>query len=147
RGMTPLRRMLYLDTRVWLPDDLLVKADKMTMAHAVELRVPLLDHKLVELAWSLPDRFKIQRGAGKHLLRKAALGRVPRFVLERPKKGFATPTAAWLRTGLRELVRESLFHSRSFARDHFDLGYVRGLVERHEQGADLSTELWPLLVL
>ena len=78
RGMTPLRRMLYLDSRVWLPDDLLVKADKMTMAHAIELRVPFLDHELMEHAWSLPDHLKIHNGVGKALLRKAAVGRVPR---------------------------------------------------------------------
>src|SRR5205823_5430379 len=60
RGMTPLRRMLYLDTRVWLPDDLLMKADKITMATAIELRVPLLDHRLVEYAWSLPDHYKVR---------------------------------------------------------------------------------------
>ena len=72
RGMSPLRRMLYLDSRVWLPDDLLVKADKMTMAHAIELRVPFLDHELIEHAWSLPDHLKIHGGVGKALLRKAA---------------------------------------------------------------------------
>jgi asparagine synthase (glutamine-hydrolysing) len=147
RGMTPLRRMLYLDSRVWLPDDLLVKADKMTMAHAVELRVPFLDHLLVEHAWSLPDRYKIQHGAGKYLLRRAARGRVPEFVLTRKKEGFTTPTAVWLRTGLYALLRESLLHSRSLTRDRFELRHVRSLLERHRQGADLANELWPLLVL
>jgi asparagine synthase (glutamine-hydrolysing) len=145
-GMSPLRRMLYLDTRLWLPDDLLVKADKMTMAHAVELRVPFLDHQLVEHAWSLPDHLKVN-GVGKYLLRKAAQGRVPRFVIERQKKGFATPTAAWLRTGLHDLLRESLLGSRSFTRDRFDLRHVRSLLDRHQRGADLANELWPLLVL
>jgi asparagine synthase (glutamine-hydrolysing) len=143
RGMTPLRRMLYLDSRVWLPDDLLVKADKMTMAHAVELRVPFLDHEFVEHCWSLPDHFKNQ----KSLLRAAARGRIPRFVLERKKKGFATPTAAWLKSGLHDLLRDSLLGARSFTRDRFDLRYVRALLERHRAGADLSAELWPLLVL
>jgi asparagine synthase (glutamine-hydrolysing) len=165
RGLSPLRRMLYLDTRVWLPDDLLVKADKMTMAHAVELRVPFLDHLLVEHCWSLPDALKVNaRGKylpgmqyllgalninakGKYLLRKAARGRVPRFVIERTKKGFATPTAHWLRTGLRELLNDSLLHGRSFTRDRFRLAHVRALLDRHQRGADLSNELWPLLVL
>jgi asparagine synthase (glutamine-hydrolysing) len=146
RGLSPLRRMLYLDTRVWLPDDLLVKADKMTMAHAVELRVPFLDHELVEHAWSLPDRFKVN-GVGKYLLRKAARGRVPQFVLDRAKKGFATPTAAWLRTGLRELLHDALLGARAFTRDRFDVRHVRSLVDRHQRGADLTNELWPLLVL
>lgn len=147
RGLTPLRRMLYLDTKVWLPDDLLIKADKMTMAHAVELRVPFLDHHLVEWAFSLPDRYKVRGGAGKWLLRRAVRDRVPRFVLERPKKGFGTPTAAWLRTGLHDLLRASLFGARSFARDRFDLRFVEALVSRHRAGEDLAAELWPLLSL
>jgi asparagine synthase (glutamine-hydrolysing) len=147
RGMTALRRMLYLDSRVWLPDDLLVKADKMTMAHALELRVPFLDHHLMEHAWSLPDHLKIAGGVGKALLRKAARGRVPQAILDRPKLGFATPTAAWLRGGLRELAHDALTDTRSLARERFDLGFVRKLLARHQAGADMSAELWPLLVL
>ena len=92
---------------VWLPDDLLVKADKMTMAHAIELRVPFLDHELMEHAWALPDRSR-SRGVGKALLRKAARGRVPQAILDRPKMGFATPTAAWLRGGLIALAQDAL---------------------------------------
>jgi asparagine synthase (glutamine-hydrolysing) len=147
RGMTPLRRMLYLDSRVWLPDDLLVKADKMTMAHAIELRVPFLDHELMEHAWSLPDHLKIANGVGKALLRTAARGRVPQAVLDRPKKGFGTPTAAWLRGGMRELAADALTAGRSLARERFDLTFVHKLLDRHQAGADLSAELWPLVVL
>jgi asparagine synthase (glutamine-hydrolysing) len=147
RGMTPLRRMLYLDSSVWLPDDLLVKADKMTMAHGLELRVPFLDHELMEHAWSLPDDLKIHNGVGKALLRKAARGRVPQAILDRPKMGFATPTAAWLRAGMRELANDALTDTRSLARERFDLRLVRGLLDRHQAGADLSAELWPLVVL
>jgi len=147
RGWSPLRRMLYFDTRVWLPDDLLIKADKMTMAHAVELRVPFLDHQLVEHAWALPDRLKVHRSVGKLLLRRAARGRIPRFVIERKKEGFSTPTAAWLRRGLDGLLGDALFGSRSFTRDRFDLAHVRSLVERHRAGENLSAELWPLLIL
>jgi asparagine synthase (glutamine-hydrolysing) len=147
RGMTPLRRMLYLDSRVWLPDDLLVKADKMTMAHAVELRVPFLDHELMEHAWSLPDHLKIAGGVGKALLRKAARGRVPQAILDRPKLGFATPTATWLRTGMRELCEDTLGDPRALARDRFDLRLVRKLLSQHRAGVDRSAELWPLLVL
>jgi asparagine synthase (glutamine-hydrolysing) len=147
RGMTPLRRMLYLDSTVWLPDDLLIKADKMTMAHAIELRVPFLDHELMEHAWSLPDSLKISGGVGKALLRKAARGRVPQVILDRPKKGFATPTATWLRGGLRELLEDSLTGTRSVARERFDGKLVRGLIDQHGAGADRTAELWPLLVL
>jgi asparagine synthase (glutamine-hydrolysing) len=145
--MSPLRRMLYLDSRVWLPDDLLVKADKMTMAHAVELRVPFLDHELMQHAWSLPDNMKIAGGVGKALLRRAARGRVPRPILERPKKGFSTPTAAWLRGGLRPLLHDALADARSLARERFDRRLVARLLARHQAGEDRSAELWPLLVL
>jgi asparagine synthase (glutamine-hydrolysing) len=147
RGMSPLRRMLYLDSRVWLPDDLLIKADKMTMAHAVELRVPFLDHELMEHAWSLPDALKISSGVGKAILRKAARGRVPAAILARPKLGFATPTATWLRGGLRPLLEDALSDGRSLARERFDRRVVRRLIDRHQSGADQSAELWPLLVL
>ncbi|MDB4970141.1 MAG: hypothetical protein JWN44_5830 [Myxococcales bacterium] len=147
RGMSPLRRMLYLDSRVWLPDDLLVKADKMTMAHAIELRVPFLDHELMQHAWSLPDHLKINNGVGKALLRKAARGRVPQSILDRPKKGFGTPTAAWLRGGMRDLMHDALTDGRSLARERFDGKFIQSLLSRHDAGADLSAELWPLVVL
>jgi asparagine synthase (glutamine-hydrolysing) len=147
RGWSPLRRMLYLDSRVWLPDDLLCKADKMTMAHGLELRVPLLDHLLVEHVWRLPDRMKLAGGVSKRILRQAARGRVPPFVLARAKEGFATPTARWLRTGLYDLARGALLGAQSFTRDRFDVRYVAGLLEHHRRGADRSAELWPLVVL
>jgi asparagine synthase (glutamine-hydrolysing) len=140
--------MLHLDTRVWLPDDLLVKADKMTMAHGVELRVPLLDHELVEFAWALPDRMKIAGSTGKHLFRRAMRGQIPDFTIDRPKQGFATPTAAWLRSGLYELLHDTLRDPRSFASRHFDRRVVDDLIARHKSGrADHAAELWPLLVL
>jgi asparagine synthase (glutamine-hydrolysing) len=147
RGMTPLRRMLYLDTRVWLPDDLLMKADKMTMATAIELRVPLLDHHLVEHAWSLPDRYKVRRGEGKRLLRRAARGRVPAEILARPKQGFATPTGAWLRAALAPLVEEVLLDGRSLGRERFDRTCLETFMREHRAGRDRSPELWALLVL
>jgi asparagine synthase (glutamine-hydrolysing) len=147
RGMSALRRMLYLDTRVWLPDDLLVKADKMTMAHAIELRVPFLDHKLVELAWSLPDRMKLDGVVGKALLRRAVRGRVPDAVLDRPKQGFATPAGAWLRTSLRDTARAALLDRGSLARERFDMSLIERLLTQHDAGQDRAAELWPLLVL
>jgi asparagine synthase (glutamine-hydrolysing) len=147
RGMSPLRRMLHLDTRVWLPDDLLVKADKMTMAHAIELRVPMLDHKLVELCWALPDEMKLRGGVGKWLLRRASRDRIPASVLKRKKMGFATPTGSWLRGGLYDLMNDALFGASSLARARFDLSTVRRLVLDHAAGADHSSDLWPLLVL
>ena len=148
RAFSPLARMLHLDHHVWLPDDLLVKADKMTMAHAIELRVPLLDHVLVELAWSLPDRMKISRGVGKAILRRAVQGRVPPEILARKKRGFPTPVKSWLRGGLQELAQDALLSQHSFARARLSLPEVAGLLERHRAGrANHADELWPLLVL
>ena len=101
--MSPLRRMLYLDTCVWLPDDLLMKADKITMSSALELRVPLLDHRLAEYAWSLPDGYKLRGDQGKWLLRRAARGRVP--------EGDPHPAQA----GLRDADGGSGYVARSWA--------------------------------
>src|ERR1700738_998102 len=86
-----LSRMLYVDTKTWLPDDLLVKADKMTMANSVELRVPLLDHKLLEFAATLPSTFKVNGFSMKYIAKKALRGRVPRAILARKKAGFPVP--------------------------------------------------------
>lgn len=148
RALSPLRRMLYLDLHVWLPDDLLVKADKMTMASSLELRVPLLDHRLVEHAWSLPDSLKLRGGTGKHLLRRAMRGRVPPSILARPKLGFATPAAGWLRGRLSALTHAALLDRSSLASERFSRRHLERLLREHVEGqADRSPELWALLVL
>jgi asparagine synthase (glutamine-hydrolysing) len=144
---SPLNRMLYVDTKVWLPDDLLLKADKMTMATGVELRVPFLDHKLVEFAASLPDSSKISRHGGKSLLRKAMRGVLPKTILERPKNGFGVPLASWLRGPLRQFTRDHLLSTDAACRSWVDAAEMKRIVEQHEQGrADRSQELWALLV-
>src|SRR5262249_17777320 len=109
RALSPLRRMLYLDTKIWLPDDLLVKADKITMAHALELRVPLLDHRLLEWSWTLPDHLL----DGKRLLRMLAARSLPRALLTRKKRGFPNPVTDWLRGPLRGLAHEACTCSRA----------------------------------
>ena len=88
---SPLDQMLYVDAKVWLPDDLLVKADKMTMANGIELRVPFLDHKLVEFAATLPNASKVHGKGGKTLLRSAMRGVLPGAIIDRLKKGFPHP--------------------------------------------------------
>ena len=148
RGLSPLRRMLYLDANVWLPDELLVKADKITMASAIELRVPLLDHRLAEFAWALPEAWLLDGGEGKRLLRSAARGRVPEAILRRPKMGFATPTGEWLRGPLEPLVRSALLGADSLVRSRLRPVAIESLVDRHRRGAaDHTAELWTLLVL
>jgi len=144
---SPLNQMLYVDTKVWLPDDLLLKADKMTMANSLELRVPFLDHRLVEFAATLPDSSKINGDGGKSLLRKAMRGVLPGAILDRPKKGFSVPLASWLRGPLREFTRDHLLDPQSPCKSHLDHAEVTRIVEQHEQGRiDRSQEIWTLLV-
>ncbi len=147
---TPLSQMLYLDTKVWLPDDLLVKADKMTMAHSLELRVPFLDHLVVEFATRLPCELKIRDGVGKYLLRQAVGNMVPEQILHRKKKGFPVPVFSWLKdkNGLGGLAMESLTSSLSICRDLFPVDSVRSLVERQLYGeGDAGAEVYTLMFL
>jgi asparagine synthase (glutamine-hydrolysing) len=141
RGLPALRRMLYVDTHVWLPDDLLVKADKMTMAHALELRVPLLDHVLLEWAWRLPAGYL----PGKQLLKLAARGRVPDAVLDRPKAGFVNPIADWLRGPLHDAARAWLLSPRAIC--PLGTAATRSLLDADRRHGGLADELWALVVL
>jgi asparagine synthase (glutamine-hydrolysing) len=145
---SPLNRMLYVDARVWLPDDLLNKADKMTMANGLELRVPFLDHKLVEFAAALPDASKLDGRNGKAILRQAMSGLLPEAILTRPKKGFPVPLAAWLRGPMRQFTRDHLLPTGSACSRYLDRGAVSQMVREHETGrADRSQEIWTMLVL
>jgi asparagine synthase (glutamine-hydrolysing) len=147
QNTSPLNRMLYVDAKVWLPDDLLLKADKMTMANSLELRVPFLDHKLVEFAATLPEDSKLDGTTGKSLLRKAMHNVLPRTILERPKKGFSIPLASWLRGPLRQFTRDHLLGSSQPGNSYMERAEVTRIVEDHEQGRfDRSQELWTLLV-
>jgi asparagine synthase (glutamine-hydrolysing) len=144
---SPLDRMLYVDAKVWLPDDLLIKADKMTMANGLELRVPFLDHKLVEFAATLPNASKTHGKGGKTLLRDAMRGVLPDAIIDRPKKGFPIPIGSWLRTSLRQFTRDHLLARNSACSQYVDRDETARLVQEHEQGrADRSQEIWTLLV-
>jgi asparagine synthase (glutamine-hydrolysing) len=144
---SPLDRMLYVDAKVWLPDDLLIKADKMTMANGIELRVPFLDHKLVEFAATLPYAAKVHGKGGKTLLRTAMRGVLPDAIIDRPKKGFPIPIGSWLRTSLRQFTRDYLLARDSASSRYVDRQETARLVREHEQGAvDRSQEIWTLLV-
>lgn len=145
---SPLNRMLYADAKVWLPENLLLKADKMTMAAAIELRVPFLDHKLVEFSATLPQSLKIRGGKGKWILQRAMGNLVPHSILHRPKKGFPSPTASWLRFELRDFVRDTLLARNSACRTFFDGQALEGIIRRHEQGRfDGYQEIWSLVIL
>ncbi|MBI4475295.1 MAG: asparagine synthase (glutamine-hydrolyzing) [Acidobacteria bacterium] len=147
-GASTLNRMLYADAKVWLPENLLLKADKMTMATAVELRVPFLDHKLVEFSASLPDIFKIREGKGKWILRQSMGTQLPPSVLHRAKKGFPSPAGAWLRFELRDFVRDTLLARGAACRQFFDAKATEGVIARHEAGkSDGFQDVWSLVVL
>lgn len=146
KNRQPLDRMLYLDTKVWLPDDLLMKADKMTMATSVELRVPFLDHVLVEYAASLPVSYKIRGGETKYLLKHAMESRLPKSLLYRTKKGFPVPISRWLREKA-DGVREVLLDGASANREYFESSFLERIIRDHEQTqTDMSDLLWPFLV-
>jgi asparagine synthase (glutamine-hydrolysing) len=138
--------MLYVDTKTWLPDDLLIKADKMTMATSLELRVPFLDHKVLEFAASLPPHFKLRGREGKRVLKHAFRDRVPAAILERKKAGFPVPYGRWLTTSLREFVHDTVLSSRATSRGYFRRDAVAAVLA----GPDSDTrarEIFSLLVL
>ena len=123
-----LDQMLYIDTKTWLPDDLLIKADKMTMANSLELRVPLLDHRLLEFAASLPANFKLKGFALKYIWKKALSKRVPTSILKRKKAGFPVPYEFWLRNNFKDQVRDILTDRKTIERGYFKKSAIEKLI-------------------
>lgn len=150
-GFEFLDQLLYVYSKQWLPDDLLLKADKMTMAHSLELRVPFLDHSLVEFVASLPVDMKIRRtGRGayvtKYVLRKAFPDKIPPEILDRPKMGFPVPLHRLFQHELRDLAGD-VFGGRSLRESGlFDTEKITALLRENEAGIDHSARLWSLLV-
>ena len=143
-----LSRMLYVDTKLWLADDLLARGDKMSMAASVEARVPLLDHPLVEFAASLPPHLKLHRLKRKYLLKQVAARHLPPEIITRKKKGFPMPFSAWFRNDAKTLVRDLLSESSVKERGLFDPRFVDQLLTAHETGrADHSPLIWGLVCL
>ena len=143
----PLGKMLYVDTKTWLPDDLLIKADKMTMANSIELRVPLLDHKVLEFAASLPAHFKVHGFTTKYIAKKTLSGRVPAPILKRKKAGFPVPYATWLRKDLRDWIRAILLDSKTLQRGYFRKNAVENLLSEDLRSGVYSKEIFSLTVL
>jgi asparagine synthase (glutamine-hydrolysing) len=139
--------MMRFDAETYLPEDVLTKVDRMSMAHSIESRVPLLDHRIVELAASLPAHFHLRDGGRKHLFRQVAAEILPPEILRRPKRGFAVPLSRWLRGDLRALFSDTLLSSRATSRGYFQTPFVRQLVQEHIEGTrDHSLRLWQLVV-
>jgi len=143
-----LSRMLYLDTKTYLASDILTKVDRMSMLNSLEVRPPLLDHRIVEWAASLPPQYKLRRGESKYLLKRLAKKlKVPAEVIDRPKQGFAIPLVHWLRNELRELVQDVLLDSRTLQRGYFQPDRVREMLDEHTSGTrNHASEIWMLLM-
>lgn len=149
RAVELVDRMLHTDLMTRLPDELLPVADRMTMAHSLEARAPLLDQRVTEFAAAIPGALKLKGRSLKHVLRRVAERYLPRELICRPKQGFGFPIGIWLRTGLRDFTRRLLLReSRFVAAGMFDGACVREMVEEHQDGrSDHSFRLWMLLNL
>jgi asparagine synthase (glutamine-hydrolysing) len=145
-GAEPLARLQDVDIGTYLVDDLLVKTDRASMAHSLEVRVPFLDPVVAELAFALPTSQKVLLTAKKRLLRRAAAGLVPRAIVHGPKRGFSIPAAAWLRGELRPFARDLLAPDALRRDGFFQPEAVTRLLDEHESGReDHSRPLWGLL--
>jgi asparagine synthase (glutamine-hydrolysing) len=145
KGTTRLSALQYLDLKSYLPLDILTKVDRMSMAHSIEARVPLLDHKLVEFAATIPPELQLRNGTTKYMLKRAMRGILPDPIIDRPKQGFAVPLGRWFRGKLGAFVRDLLFSQRSRERAIFSMDYIEQLLRMHERGRDLDLQIWTLI--
>lgn len=137
----------YLDFKTYLPADILTKVDRASMAHSLEVRVPLLDHELVEWISGLPSQMKLRRREGKYVFKKALEKHLPAEILYRPKMGFGVPLARWFRRELRDRVRKSVLDSTLSESGLFEQRFLERLVDEHQSGLrDHSSSLWSLLM-
>lgn len=144
-GQAPLARMSYVDLKTWLADDLLVKADRMTMGNSLELRVPFLDHVLVEFASRLPAEFKVNGSTTKYLIKKWAERLLPKDIIYRTKAGFPVPTKTWFRGDLSGFAQETLLASGGPVRQYFEAAEIKQLLVMHQK-ENRSEQIYSLLV-
>jgi asparagine synthase (glutamine-hydrolysing) len=143
-----LDQLLYLDSKTYLPGDILTKVDRMSMAVSLEARAPLLDHKLIEFVTNVPASLKLSGLETKYLLKQAVRDLVPAEILNRPKQGFGVPIQEWINQQLRSRVRETLTEPRTRQRGYLNSQYVDVLLDEHERGRrDHSMGLWALFML
>ena len=143
----PLSLIQYLDMKTYLPGDILTKVDRASMAHSLEVRVPLLDHKLVEWISGLPPSLKLRGREGKYIFKRALEPHLPNDVLYRPKMGFGVPLAGWFRGPLKERVRESLLGDVLRDTGLFEASFLNKLVNEHQSGmGEHSAAIWSLLM-
>ncbi|HZN10377.1 MAG TPA: asparagine synthase C-terminal domain-containing protein, partial [Blastocatellia bacterium] len=146
-GADAVEPMMRLDATHYLPECVLFKVDRASMAASLEVRAPFLDHTLVEFLTRLPVGLKLRGLTTKYVLKRAMRGRLPREVTDRPKKGFGMPVAKWVKGELRPLVRETFSPERLRRRGLFNPDYVSRLLDEHEGGrADHRKLIWTLLM-
>ncbi len=144
----PLNRHLWLDQIYYLPDDILYKCDRMSMAHSLEVRPPFLDHRIVEFAARLPEELKLNNGTLKHVLRELVRDKIPASVLKRPKQGFDIPVHHWFRTVLKPLLLDTLTEAAVKESGVFSWPAVDQLITRHlARRINAGYQLWGLLTL
>jgi asparagine synthase (glutamine-hydrolysing) len=137
--------MQDIDMNLWLPGDILMKADKMTMAHSLELRVPFLDVELFEIARRIPASYRIAEGTTKHIFRKSMQGIIPDFILNRPKLGFPVPTRQWMKEKQGDVIFEQI--AASGIEDYIQVDAVRQMLALHRAGkGDFSRRIWTIYV-
>ena len=141
-------RMTYLELKLRLPELLLMRVDKITMATSVEARVPFLDHHLIEYAMNLPRELKVKGQTGKHILKRALESILPADVLYQPKRGFGAPVREWFRGAEGEKLMQQIMNSSLRERKFFDYSFISGLADEHRREVrDWSANLWCLLNL
>jgi asparagine synthase (glutamine-hydrolysing) len=140
----PLSRIQYLDIKTYLTDDILAKVDRASMANSLEVRCPLLDHKLIELVASMPSNLKLRGSTGKYMFKKALQGELPRTILHRKKMGFAIPLADWFRGGIRDFARAYIVDRRD---PYLSTSFITKIWNQHQSGyRDRSAQLWNVLI-
>ena len=142
-----LDRMQFLDSITYLPDDILTKVDRASMMYALEARVPLLDHRVVEMSWRLPRNMKVRNGESKWALRQLLYKRIPRELIDRPKMGFGIPLGDWIRGPLRGWGEELINESRLEEQGLFNAGLVREKWNAHLAGENWGYPLWNVLMV
>jgi asparagine synthase (glutamine-hydrolysing) len=143
----PLSIIQYVDMKTWLPGDILTKVDRASMAHALEVRVPLLDHEFVEWASGVPSSLKLRGQEGKYLLKKSLEPYLSHDVLYRDKMGFSIPLASWFRGPLRDRVRQALLGSTLADTGVFNMSFLQEMVDQHQSGLrDYAAPMWTLLM-
>ena len=146
-ALAPHDRMMRFDFETYLPEDVLTKVDRMSMAHSIESRVPLLDNSVIDFAAALPAHLKIRQGRRKHVLKEAVKGLLPPGILDRKKQGFGVPLDVWFRGRLRDVFADVLGSARTRQRGYFQPAFIERIVQEHVSGRrDHTLRLWQLLV-